>query len=445
MKTQEYRSLVGIFLLMGIFRVDAYDFQSGGIYYEINGEEVTVTRESAFEPTYEGDVVIPSIVSYDGENYSVTSIGNWAFEGCANLKKLTLPESLITIDDYSFSGCKRLGEVIWSERIEVIGKYAFSGCISLQSIVIPASVKRINEGVFNGCTGLESVVMGDSVEYVGSSAFLNCTSLESVSPGDAVNYIGEGAFSSTSLESVMIPASVATIEANPFVGSLNLKEITVSEENLAYSSLDGVLYNKDRTTLCACPGGKSSIEIPLSVEHIGPSAFCACAGLLSVTIPPTVESIEASAFGYCKELTSVTIGKSVSRIGEYAFDRCDNLQDIYIYAELPPVIDANTFEDYEATLYVPAGSKSAYQKASYWSNFTNIMESPTGVESVDNNDMRVYAAGHTLYVEHVDEAYRVYTAMGQLVYAGDESTVLLPGAGLYIVCAGNRSQKVWVK
>lgn len=335
--------------------------------------------------------------------------------------------------------------MIWSERIEVIGKYAFSGCISLQSIVIPASVKRINEGVFNGCTGLESVVMGDSVEYVGSSAFLNCTSLESVSPGDAVNYIGEGAFSSTSLESVMIPASVATIEANPFVGSLNLKEITVSEENLAYSSLDGVLYNKDRTTLCACPGGKSSIEIPLSVEHIGPSAFCACAGLLSVTIPPTVESIEASAFGYCKELTSVTIGKSVSRIGEYAFDRCDNLQNIYIYAELPPVIDANTFEDYEATLYVPAGSKSAYQKASYWSNFTNIMESPTSVESVDNNDMRVYAAGHTLYVEHVDEAYRVYTAMGQLVYAGDESTVLLPGAGLYIVCAGNRSQKVWVK
>lgn len=508
-----------IVLLSGIFPAGAYSFQVDGIYYEVTGNEASVTSKTGgVSNSYSGDVVIPSTVSYEGNTYSVTSIGWFAFSDCSDLTAITLPNtitsigwkafsecsrltsiilppSLTAIEYMSFSGCSGLTSVSIPDEVTTIGEYAFYACTGLSTVEIGNSVTSIDNYAFENCIGLTAVTIPDAVESIGTRAFSNCRSLTMLSLGNSVERIGNGAFvncigltavtipnSVTSigssafsgcsgLTSITIPESVANIEAGAFGGCSSLGFVEVSEENPYYSSVEGVLYDKDKTTLYFCPVVKTEVRIPETVTTIGNGAFEDCIGLTEVIIPNSVKTIGNNAFENCSGLTEVTIPNSVTNIGTDSFRGCSKLEEVTIpegvmsigeaaffdctalttivsKAVTPPTVYWGTFiqSHYEnATLYVPAGSKSAYQKASYWSNFTNIMESPTGVESVDNNDMRVYAAGHTLYVEHVDEAYRVYTAMGQLVYAGDESTVLLPGAGLYIVCAGNRSQKVWVK
>jgi hypothetical protein len=131
--------------------------------------------------------------------------------------------------------------------------------------------------------------------------------------GLPVTSIGEGAFSGcSSLTSVTIPNSVTSIGGMAFSGCDSLAAITVAAANTAYSSVDGVVYNKTQTSLIQYPAGKTgSFTIPNSVTSIGDSAFSACTSLTSVTIPNSVVSIGRAAFSGCTSLASVTIGANV--------------------------------------------------------------------------------------------------------------------------------------
>ena len=115
-----------------------------------------------------------------------------------------------------------------------------------------------------------------------------------------------------------------------------------------------------------------------------------------------------------------------------------------MHAVTPPEIGPNTFGNY-GILYVPAGCKEAYQAAEYWRYFMNIQEMESSVETVLDSGACIYVENHTLHVENVDGDYRVYTATGQLVYAGHAATVQLADAGVYVVRTSSRSQKVIVK
>jgi hypothetical protein len=117
-----------------------------------------------------------------------------------------------------------------------------------------------------------------------------------------------------------------------FIECTNLTSITVDNANANYSSLDGVLFNKNQTTLITFPGGKggSYTTIPNSVTSIGDYAFNQCTNLTSVVIPNSVTSIGDSAFRECTNLTSVVIGNSVTIIGYNAFYLCANLTSIAI-------------------------------------------------------------------------------------------------------------------
>jgi hypothetical protein len=156
--------------------------------------------------------------------------------------------------------------------------------------------------------------------------------------GMPVTGIGYAVFRDyTNLTSVTIPVSVTSIWQGAFWGCTSLTAITVDVLNPAYSSLDGVLFDRDQTTLIQCPGGRAgSYAIPDSVTRILPGAFSDCTGLTSVTIPNSVTSIEGSsaaycgAFSRCSGLTSVTIGNSVTSIGYYAFSDCTGLISITI-------------------------------------------------------------------------------------------------------------------
>ena len=170
-------------------------------------------------------------------------------------------------------------------KVTSIGKYAFYKCSGLTSVTIPNSVTSIGISAFYNCSGLTSVTIGNSVTSIGNSAFSNCSGLIS---------------------------------------------IIVDESNPSFSSIEGILYNNDATTLIYCPITKKTVTIPNSVTSIDYSAFYGCSGLTSVTIPNSVTSIGQRVFENCSGLTSVTIGNSVTSIGYYAFSGCYGLTSVTI-------------------------------------------------------------------------------------------------------------------
>ena len=250
-----------------------------------------------------------------------------------NIESVSIEDGVTSIGDGTFCYCENLTSITIPNSVTSIGNYAFSDCTSLTSVTIPNSVTSIGERAFDGCSRLTSVTIPNSVTSIGVSAFSSCTNLTSVSIPDSVMSIGNGAFNSCwGLTSVTIPDSVTSIGWSTFGHCTSLTSIEVSGNNKNYSSLDGVLFNKDKSELITYPAGKTDSEyvIPNSVTSIGRYAFSTCKSLISVTIPNSVTSIGDYAFYSCWGLTSVTIPDSVTSIGDHAFYECTSLTSVTI-------------------------------------------------------------------------------------------------------------------
>ena len=193
-------------------------------------------------------------------------------------KYIVLADGTVEITGYTGSeGDLVIKSEIDGKRVTSIGNGAFDSLKSLKSVVIPEGVTAIKDEAFSSCTELKNVVLSNSVETIGEWAFWNCGKITDIT----------------------IPDSVTSIEKNAFSVCESLVNINVNEGNQNYSSLDGVLFNKDKTLLILCPEAKKdSYEIPDSVTTIGSSAFSHCTDLTSVTIPDSVVTIEDYAF-YC--------------------------------------------------------------------------------------------------------------------------------------------------
>ena len=214
---------------------------------------------------------------------------------------------------FPFGGDKEIPQkvIIRSKTYTVtaVNDKAFENCDGLTSITIPNSVTSIGEDAFYGCSGLTSITIPNSVTFIGLRAFYHCDGLTSVTLGNSVTF---HSLSGT------------------FAYCKNLTEINVNPENANYSSINGVVYDKNASTLIFCPNKKASITIPNSVTSIGDRAFYVCSGLTSATIPNSVTSIGDYAFYGCSGLTSITIGNSVTSIGDYAFLDCSELTSVTI-------------------------------------------------------------------------------------------------------------------
>ena len=235
----------------------------------------------------------------------VTSIGNYAFNGCSGLTSVTIGSSVTSIGNYAFRYCSGLTSVTIGNSVTSIGESAFYNCRGLTSVTIPDSVTTIDSQAFNGCSGIESlVVTTGNKKYHSANNCIIETDTKTLIAGcktsiipsdDSVTTIGNYAFSGCSgLTSVTIPDSVTSIG------------------DYAFNNCNGL----------------TSVTIPDSVTIIGYGAFSGCSGLTSVTIPDSVTSIGSSVFYNCSGLTSITIPDSVNSIGSEAFYCCDKLVEV---------------------------------------------------------------------------------------------------------------------
>lgn len=226
---------------------------------------------------------------------------------------------------------------------------------------IPISAFRIIYSDQN--PGLTSIKMPNSVTSIGPAAFYNCSGLTSIT----------------------IPNSVTSIEINAFANCDNLTSIIMPN---SLTSIGQGAFNS-----CS---GLTSIIIPDSLTSIGSNAFGNCTGLTSITIPNSVTSIGDKAFYSCIGLTSITIPASVTSIEHYSLGLCSGLTAIYVYKPTPVDLSSIFGVFYGVNistckLYVPIGSKSLYQAANQWKDFTNIAEFVTAVPRVsDDVSVQIY-------------------------------------------------------
>ena len=264
---------------------------------------------------------------------SIKSIGGHAFINCSSLTNVTIPNSVTSIGAYAFENCSNLKNAAIGNGVESIGEWAFFGCENLASIAIPDKVTQIKECTFYCCKGLTDVTIGNGVKSIGSHAFASCSSLTNVTLSESVTSIEERAFFGCSiLANVTIPGSVASIGEDAFQNCRELARIDVEKDNAFYCSADGILFNKEKTTLINYPVKRaaSAYTIPNGVVNIGVRTFSGCEKLTGITIPDSVTSIGEEAFSSCSNLTSVTIPNGVTSVGDSVFYNCSKLKNVTI-------------------------------------------------------------------------------------------------------------------
>jgi hypothetical protein len=307
-------------------------------------------------------------------------------------------DSMSVLEDIDLSGVSILeytGKNGTSKRdydsiyhINSIPKFAFSDNDIIESVILSPSVVSICWAAFNDCDNLKTFTIPTNslLTTIESYVFEYCIKLDSIYIPNTVKSIGEEAFANChSFSNITIPSSVNTIDMWAFADCS--ASINVDSDNPNYSSLDGVLYNKDFSTLIQCPNSKiGHFSIPTSVDTIGNAAFDHCGKLVSINLPPSIVSIGGQAYYKCISLVSITIPAGINSIKNEAFYGCTGLKSIYIFNYSP--IDLSSYPDVfydvnkdSCTLYVPSSSIDAYQNAEQWKDFKNIEEMNFDVSS----------------------------------------------------------------
>ena len=252
----------------------------------------------------------------------VTSVGDFAFDGCGNLQSVSLPGTMKVIGNCAFSNCPALTEAVIPDGVVTIGISAFYQDTGLMTVTIPDSVVSIGGNAFGGCSSLTAVTIPGSVANIGDQAFNDCIGLTELVLSYGIVSIGEDAFAGcTSLTAVMIPESVTEIGVNAFLSCWALKEVV----------------------------------IPSSVTTINKQVFADCGALAKVTIGDGVTAIGESAFDFGESLTSIVIPASVESIGEYAFGDCTGLTEIRFEGNAPAIAETALL-NVTATAYYPVNN-----------------------------------------------------------------------------------------
>jgi len=274
---------------------------------------------------------------------TVTSIGVSAFQDCNALTTVTLHEGVMTlIAATAFYNCTALTSIAVPSTVATIGASAFKNCTSLANITLPSTLQLIDFNTFFGCTSLANITLPASLKTLGGTCFSGCTALTSIVIPSGVQTLSYNTFQNcTALATATLPAQLKTIELNswanasPFTGCYNLESVSIDPSNIYYSTLDGVLYDKNKTILVYCPTGrKGTFTLPSTVITVGQCSMMDCKGLTAFDFGTSAPvTLEAGSFKRCTGLTAITIPASVTTLAsnQYGgpFYGCDNLQITY--------------------------------------------------------------------------------------------------------------------
>lgn len=365
-------------------------------------------------------VVVPE--TYNGK--PVTIVEGYAFRNCSTLRTIEIPDTIkIIYQNNAFEKCTALREIIiystghaakplyssydgilyYTSEVANEGKeLIFIPAGRTGNVVIPGDVKSIGESAFTG-SKIQSVTIPSSVNNIGVRAFENSKYLTdiyfNVDEGDEL-MVGEGAFNGcTALKSLTIPARYTAFSPEVLGDNASIENISVAEDHETYSSVNGLLCNKEGDTLIYCPAGRrGALRIPSGIRTIGEEAFKDCANLTSLVIPAFVTKIEDNAFENCKKLTSVTFagGNSLGNaltVGANAFLNCESLSKV-------------TFENNSNVVALGDGSFSGCSK------LTSIKIPAT----VRNMTAGLFTGCENLVTVEVDENNQYFAAKDNVLY-----------------------------
>ena len=257
--------------------------------------------------------VIPTNIN----NLPVISIGKYAFEYCNNLETVGVVGSGSGLE---IPNC-----------VTNIGYGAFYECANLKSVTIPDSVTgEINSDKFSGCENITNLTIGNGITSIGSSAFEGFAKLKTLTIGDGVTSISADAFKGCGeLENVVLGAGVNSINITAFRHCPQLTSFVVDSNNETYCSKNNCLIETASKTLFFGIGS-SVIPSDGSVTTIGDSAFAWCMNLTNIIIPDCITTISDSAFYECKKLETAILPLGLVTIPYGLFQNCESLKSIEI-------------------------------------------------------------------------------------------------------------------
>lgn len=288
------------------------------------------------------ELTIPNFLLIGGKEYRVTKTLSYnGSNAIVNFKgKLIISKGITEIGKASFNGASKITGVEIPNSAILISDYAFQNCEGLTTITIPGSVKKIgnwwgnaNGQIFNGCSNLKEVILEEGIEEISGRAFDSCSKVKEWKLPKSLKRIGPGAFQSTGVEEFNIPENVESIAAT-FISSSNLSRINVDSNNKYFTSVDGILFDKDSTRLIKYPENRdgSSYEVPNTVNTIDANAFGSCKNLQTIVIADSVEKIGDSAF-YGSKLKTINLGGGITNINNKPFYGALNLTNINVITE----------------------------------------------------------------------------------------------------------------
>jgi len=310
-------------------------------------------------------VVVPGSIG----GIRVASIGAFTFSNREDIKQVILPENLGFIGEDAFQNCTALADINLPDNVFSIGGFAFKGCTALTGINLPKELNFIEYEAFKDCGQLTSINLPKELEYIYDGAFAGCGKLTEFTIDkdnpfftvvDGVLFdkamIGIVSYPAGKKGEYTIPDGVFNVLRQTFDGcneitrlnipqsfignrgytfyeylkSPRLTDITVNEHNPVYSSIDGVLFNKEGTVLLKYPQGRTNKEytVPDGVIVIGNSAFCDCKYPENIILPESLEFIETDVFNGCEKLAALTLPMNLKYVGGGAFYGCSNLETI---------------------------------------------------------------------------------------------------------------------
>lgn len=369
----------GLSLAQGITTID------GVKYYLGNGEAMIMEQDQ----TLAGNIVIPEKVSYNGADYTVTSMTDYAFQSTA-ITGITLPESLTSWGEYCFWWSK-LESIVVPKSVTSLPASCFHGCENLKSVTLHDGITSIGSDCFNGCTSLESITLPSGITNLEAATFNNCSALKSIELPGGITSLGSDCFyGCTGLTSVTLPESVTTLGKDCFNGctgisTINLPNSITSMGNYCFrdcNKLESVTLPNSMTTVpfgCfyGCTG-LTSVTLPNSIIKLAGGCFYGCSSLETITLHEGINSIDSYGFASCSSLKAITLPRSITDIGSDCFSNCSSLATVTCkWENQDEIVTGLEMFDYtpaEKVLNVPTGTGAMYASTPEWKNFTTINE-----------------------------------------------------------------------